>query len=263
MSPEPRALVVIPAFNEGQRLPRLLDGAVPELARRPDLDVVVADDGSREEDARQMREAVARAASALGAGSGRLELVRHPQNRGKGAVLRAAFRGQAEARTHDVVGFLDADGSTTFADFVRLVDLLRAHADSVDAYLGCRLKCLGVPVERNATRHAMGRVFATMVSHLFAIPVYDSQCGAKVFKASLLTQSLLELCDDDRWLFDTQLVISLWWQGARLRESPVPWRETAGGKVSLLSDPPRMFLGLWRFRRRLLAHGMCPPARPL
>lgn len=244
------ALIVIPAYNEGRRLPALLEEVAGLLRGRGDVHVLVADDGSQRDESQAVEASVARAAESLGGGpQGPLRHERHERNRGKGAVLREAFA--AHASGYEVLGFLDADGSTPFAEALRLLDLLRAHGDAWDACIGCRLKCLGIPVDRKVSRHAIGRVFATLVSSLFGIPVYDSQCGAKVFKASLLTPELLDLCDDDRWLFDTQLVISLWSRGARIRECPVAWHDVPGSKVSLLTDPPRMLAGLLRFRHRL------------
>jgi glycosyltransferase involved in cell wall biosynthesis len=221
------------------------------LRARLDVHVLVADDGSRTEEARRMEDSVRETAKAFGLAEGALRYARHSPNRGKGAVLRESFLAEGASGGFDVLGFLDADGSTPFAEALRLIDLLRRHGDEADAYLGCRLKCLGIPLERKVSRHLVGRVFATMVSNLYGIPVYDSQCGAKFFKASLLTPGLLRLCDDDRWIFDTQLLIALWRSGARLRECPVAWREVPGSKVSLVRDPARMLLGLVRFRRRL------------
>ena len=245
------ALIVVPAYNEGGRLPALLREAAGHLRSRSDVRVLVADDGSRSEEARRMQDSVREAAETFGLTEGALRYRRHAANRGKGAVLRDSFLTEGASGAFDVLGFLDADGSTPFSEALRLIDLLRRHGDETDAYLGCRLKCLGIPVERKVSRHLVGRVFATLVSNLFGIPVYDSQCGAKFFKASLLTPELLHLCDDERWIFDTQLLVALWWSGARLRECPVAWREVPGSKVSLVRDPARMLLGLVRFRWRL------------
>lgn len=245
------SLIVIPAYNERRRLPSLIDEAGEHLQRRSDLHVLVADDGSDPEEARAVEEHVALTRSHNGLSSVALGYVHHPHNRGKGAVVRDAFLAQAESAAYAIQGFLDADGSTPFSEAVRLIDLLRENRDLWDGVLGCRLKCLGIPVERRLSRHLVGRVFATMVSTLFDIPVYDSQCGAKFFKSTFLTHDLLQLCNDDRWLFDTQLVIALWREGVRLRECPVLWREIHGSKVSLVLDPARMFLGLVQFKRRL------------
>lgn len=262
LRPGKRALLAVPAYNEGGRLPLLLAGAADVLAERDDIDVLVADDGSREADSRAMRSAVEALERTCALAPGRARFARHEHNRGKGAVLRDAFAAHAGGAVYDALGFLDADGSTPFAEGVRLVDLLRQHSERIDVYVGCRLKCLGIPVERQLSRHLTGRIFATLLSNIFHIPVYDSQCGAKVFKASVLTPELLALCDDQKWLFDTQLLIALWARGARLREEPVSWRETPGSKVSLLRDPPRMAAGLLRFRRRLRAFGVALPPQP-
>ena len=251
-----RALIVVPAFNEGERLPRFVDDIAGTLVARADMDVHVESDGSRSDEAQRMENAVRDTCVRSRLAPGRLRFRHHGQNRGKGSVLRQAFSEGARSGHYDVIGFLDADGSTPFAEGVRLVDRLRGEWAVADAMIGCRLKCLGIDVERKLTRHLVGRVFATLVSTLFGIPVYDSQCGAKFFKTTVLTPERLALCDDDRWLFDTQLVIALWLAGARVRECPVEWHDAPGSKVSLVRDPLRMGGGLLAFRRRLSAHGL-------
>jgi dolichyl-phosphate beta-glucosyltransferase len=251
-----RALIVIPAYNEGERLPSFLEDVGRTLARRDEFDVQIESDGSRSEHVAQMEAAVRETWAREDIAPERLRFRHHARNRGKGGVLRQAFTEGMESGLYDVIGFLDADGSTPFSEGVRLVDRLRSEWDEADAMIGCRLKCLGLTVERKLTRHLVGRVFATLVSTLFGIPVYDSQCGAKFFKTTMLTAERLALCDDERWLFDTQLLIASWLGGVRVRECPVAWREVPGSKVSLVRDPVLMAQGLLTFKRRLAAHGI-------
>ena len=244
------AVLVVPAYNEVVRLPRFIDSIVEYLKIHEvdgNITVLIADDGSREEQYHAIATSVEKAAKAMPAPH-QLVLQRFEKNRGKGAVLRDSFR--AHRGTYSYLAFTDADGATPFPEMVRLIQRAWRRPE-LDAVLGSRVKCLGYSVERSLKRHISGRVFATILSNLFSIPVYDSQCGAKVFKSSLITDRVLEICNDDRWLFDTQLLITLYQFQANIIEMPVHWHDAPGSKVSLLRDSVRMFSGLLSFKRRL------------
>lgn len=246
-----RAFVVIPAYNEAARLPRLLAelaGYLPREVQAPDLDVrfCIVDDGSRPEEfsaeERLIRDA--------GLGDA-VRLVRLASNQGKGAAIRAGFEiGLAEG--FDYLGFFDADCSVGVQELHRaLVHLVAAHRDAgVTGVIGSRVRMLGRRVERNPVRHSLGRVFATFVSVWFRQPVYDSQCGLKIFERETLRRHL-QVPEDRRWVWDTQLILSMLHAGERIHELPVDWQEAGRSKVSLIRDPLTMIWHLVRFRRQL------------
>ena len=98
------------------------------------------------------------------------------------------------------------------------------------------------------------RAFATFVSSWFSQDVYDTQCGLKIFERETLRHHL-QIPEDMRWVWDTQLLLSMLHAGERIHELPVDWRETGHSKVSLLRDPLTMVWHLVTFRRRLRARG--------
>jgi len=250
-----RAFVVIPAYNEAARLPRLLEelaGYLPRDAQTTDLDVqfCIVDDGSRQEqftaEERLTREA--------GLGDA-VRLVRLEANRGKGWAVRAGLEiGLAEG--FDYLGFFDADCAVPVTELHRaLMYLVTAHRDAgVTGVVGSRIRMLGRKVQRNPLRHYLGRVFATFVSSWFSQDVYDTQCGLKIFERETLRRHL-RIPEDERWVWDTQLLLSMLHAGERIHELPVDWRETGNSKVSLMRDPLTMIWHLVRFRRRLRARG--------
>lgn len=242
------ATLVIPCYNEAKRLPPFLAALLAELdEQRCEATVLVVDDGSRPQD----REVVAATVAGLRRRYGDLRLAwldKRP-NQGKGAALAAGF---GAART-PLVGFVDADGSVPPAECVRLLTLLRsrlAAGEALAGLIGCRIKLYGNPIDRKLSRHLSGRVFATLVSNLFDFPIYDSQCGLKLFVADIVSP-LLPHIQSRTWLWDTQLLVLLHQRQARFEEVPIRWREIAGSKVSLIRDSLRMALGLMRFRRHL------------
>ena len=247
-----KVTLVIPSYNESQRLPLYLTSIAERLSGSPagiSLCVVVVDDGSRQAE----YDAIRRQAEALQFPlPHELRFERFEVNRGKGAVLRDGFR--KYRASSEYVCFSDADGATPFSEMFRLMAYGVEHPQ-YDVLIGSRWKALGYKVERTIKRHISGRVFATILSNLFNIPVYDSQCGAKVFRSALLTDDILDLCDNDRWLFDTQLLLTFFRAGASILEVPVNWADIPGSKVSLFRDSWRMFLGLYDFKKRLAAQG--------
>ena len=233
--------VVIPAYNEARRLPSLLAEFQPLLDSEPRLSLLIVDDGSELEHFQAIEAIVARYVAA----GQKINLVRLPQNSGKGAALAKGF----ELAQTPYVGFIDADGSVSATEFMRLACYL-TQDPLVDAVLASRVKMLGMKVERRLLRHLMGRVFATAVSVVFDIAVYDSQCGCKIYRRDAV-MPLLPMVHSKGWLWDTQLMILLYVRGKNLIEVPVRWSEVPGSKVSLLWDPLRMLGELLLFRRHL------------
>ena len=148
------------------------------------------------------------------------------------------------------MGFLDADSATDPAEGCRLAQELFSNG-KVEVVLGSRLKCLGYRVERSLKRHLSGRIFATLVSNFFDIPIYDSQCGAKFFRRKTIDQNLLEACTNNGWLFDLELVLQLWKRKVSIKEMPVNWIDQDGSKISLVRDSVKMFWQLWKMKKTM------------
>jgi dolichyl-phosphate beta-glucosyltransferase len=247
----PLASIVIPAYREGARLPRLLDALAEEAlaAAAPGVELVVVDDGSGAADVEREREATLAAAARLEEASAphRLRFIALPRNGGKGAAIRL---GWSEAHPGAAwLGFLDADGAVSAREAWRLVRLLD-RSDDVDVLAGTRMLMAGRAIERSLFRHLQGRIFATMTEQAFHLGFYDTQCGVKLFRSASL-RPLLPRLREDRWLLDVEILAHLRKAGARFREEPIDWSDPGGSKVVPGADALKMALGLWRMRRRL------------
>ncbi|MBV9733373.1 MAG: hypothetical protein JO275_11395, partial [Verrucomicrobia bacterium] len=146
--------------------------------------------------------------------------------------------------------FVDADGAVPASEVGRLIEeLLTDQRHRWDALFASRIKMLGASVDRRMTRHYIGRVFATLVSTLTAMEIYDSQCGLKVIRKSAYA-AIESGLKETRFVFDVELSLLLLQSGFKVREIPVNWKEVPGSKVRLLRDTTRMFLGIFRIRQR-------------
>jgi dolichyl-phosphate beta-glucosyltransferase len=225
--------VVIPAFNEVQRLPMYLDSVVAYLEGRDEpYEVIVVDDGSTDGTS-EMVEA-RRFAS--------VRVLRLARNCGKGAAVRA---GMLAARGAYRL-FADADGATPIQELKRLEPALVAGADVV---IGSRVMIdPGVSVAARAHRVAAGRVFNWLVARLGLEGVADSQCGFKAF-AGPVADRLFGALVTRGFGFDVEILLRAQTARCRIVETPVNWTDQAGSKVGLVRHGPGMLWQILRARR--------------
>lgn len=246
-APSPaRVSVVMPAYDEGPRLPALAAAIVERLIPLDDaaVEMVVVDDGSTAEHSTLMQTAVERAATALRAHGTphTFRFVRNPRNAGKGSAIRLGWR-HADADA-DWMGWIDADGAVSAVELVRMIGLLRAHPD-VHVLAGSRVKMAGKQVQRRVFRHLQGRVFATITEACLGLGVYDTQCGMKLARADWV-RPLLPVLQENGWMLDVELLALLKARGARFAEVPIDWTDAGTSKVRFAVDPLRM---LWALRQ--------------
>jgi len=243
--------IVIPSFNEGRRLPKLLENLRKYLLEHPEhlgaqIEILIIEDGSRPEDQHRVADAIEDTLRILFQNSSnpQIKITQHAlsHNQGKGAALEFGF----QKATGDWIGFMDADGSTQMSSLGDLLLYLKTNPN-FDAILGARILMLGKLIKRKSSRHYVGRIFATLFYWLFKIPSYDTQCGFKFFRRSKVLPLLTQI-QDKGWVWDTQLIVLSFYAGLKMREFTVDWAEEAGSKVSLLRDPMRMFYALLKFR---------------
>jgi len=189
-----RTQIVVPCYNEEERLEvQAFDGY---LASQHDVGFVFVNDGSRDGTLEVLRGLESR-------WPGRVLVVDQQPNQGKAEAVRVGI-----LRAIDVgasyVGYFDADLATpldAIAEFVQVLDRNR----NIDIVIGARVALLGRRIERRPVRHYLGRVFATAASLVLALPVYDTQCGAKLFRAGPAVRTLFEAPFGSRWIFDVEI----------------------------------------------------------
>lgn len=195
---EPGVAVVVPCYNEAGRL--LVDRFRAGLRELPDVRFVFVDDGSTDETLGLLRSLQATAAA-------RVDVIALPRNAGKAAAVRAGMLHALDLSPR-YVGYWDADLSTPLNAIAEFTALLDARPD-LEMVFGARVQLLGRTVRRNEARHYLGRVFATAVSLVLGLKIYDSQCGAKLFRAAPELRELFREPFLTQWVFDVEILARL------------------------------------------------------
>jgi dolichyl-phosphate beta-glucosyltransferase len=186
-------VVVVPCFNEERRLD---ETAFLAFAQEERLTVLFVDDGSSD----GTRELLLKMADR----SDSVEVLVLPRNVGKGEAIRRGVL-QSMEQGASLVGYLDADLAAPPQEFLRMQTILESQA-GLSVVMGSRISRLGSNIDRKGIRHAIGRVYATGASLALGIPVYDTQCGAKLFRVSPTVAAAFATPFGFSWAFDIQVI---------------------------------------------------------
>lgn len=245
MAPAPELSVVIPAYNEAERLTPAIEEMVAYFgARRMDTEILVVDDGSQDATSAVVRQLASR--------HGGIQLIRLAENGGKGFAVRS---GVVNSRGRAVL-FADADGATPIAELERLEASLAAGADIA---IGSRVPAGGATVVKAKTyRHLIGRCFHHMVELLAIRGIHDTQCGFKLF-TSAAAHDLFSRMRMRGFSFDVEVLVMAQLRGYEIREVPVNWHHVDGSRVNLLRDSVSMARDVFRIRALCLGGGYRVP----
>ncbi len=227
--------IVVPCYNEAERL----DGPAFRafVDENPEIGLLFVDDGSQD--------ATLAVITELAATHPALDFHAMPQNGGKAEAVRAGLL-RAIGGGAEWVGYFDADLATPLVAIPQLCGVFddRPHLDIV---MAARVRLLGRRIERNPARHYAGRAFATFASLLLDLPVYDTQCGAKVLRVNGALQEALTDRFESGWIFDVELLRRLQIVRAAHGLSELAkctyefaldeWEDIAGSKVKLTDFP--------------------------
>ena len=228
--------IVIPAYNEEQRLPATLDKVFAYLSAKPwnPVEVLVVDDGSRDQ--------TASVAERIAKQNPRLRLLRNPGNRGKGYSVR---HGILEAKG-DWVLFSDADLSAPIEELDKLLEAV----DSKEAVVAIGSRALDrslIGVHQSVFREYAGRFFNLLMRIITGLPFWDTQCGFKLFRADA-ARTVFQRLQLERFGFDVEALFIARLHGFKTVEVPVRWNHAEGTKVSMIRDSVDMFVDLLRVR---------------
>ncbi len=217
--------LVIPCRNEYARLrPEAFFDA---LTHYPSLTFVFVDDGSDDRTDETL--------AFLERSSAAIKALYLPRHQGKAQAVRIGVNWALTHTSADFIGFWDADLATPFTELRSFVAALQADS-SCYAAIGSRWPHLGAQVVRSGSRGLMGFIMHGLIRFAARLPVYDTQCGAKLFRRGLAARVFARPFHS-RWLFDVELLMRLEPEELRrcVREIPLEvWRDVPGSKMRLM-----------------------------
>jgi glycosyltransferase involved in cell wall biosynthesis len=228
--------IVIPAYNEEQRLPGTIEKLAKYIAshRSNGIDVLVVDDGSSDGTAKLVSEAMRQYSW--------LKLVSYRPNKGKGGAVRTGML-QAKGKWRLLT---DADLSAPIEEADKLLGIARElHFEVVIGSRGLNREL----IERHQSplREYAGRTFNLCVRMLTGLRLMDTQCGFKLFSARV-AQRVFSLQRLDGFGFDVEVLFLAQRLGFNIKEVATRWSHVDGTKVSMIQDSLRMFTDLLRIR---------------
>lgn len=222
-----KAIIIFPCYNEAERLP--VNDFKDFIAENNEISFLFVNDGSTDNTSEVLKE--------LEDSDERISVLNLHENSGKGEAVRQGIMAAA-GHNSEYIGFMDADLATPLMEVQKFIELL--DKNDFELVSGLRLARLGAKVKRKLSRHYIGRVFATVVSNLMRVEVYDTQCGAKFFERQL-AEKVFQKPFKSKWLFDIEVfkrIIELYGREKSVQviyEYPlITWIDIRGSKLKIL-----------------------------
>jgi len=234
--------VVIPAYNETERLPEMLETTIAHLKTQKGrtYEILIVDDGSRDD--------TANFALKLGAEkypTVDMRVVLLERNSGKGGAVR---HGMMHARGRRVL-MVDADGASRFEDLEGLWkamdELAPLHSDGSGVTIGSRAHLVATEavVKRSFIRNFLMHGLHTILRIVGVSHIRDTQCGFKLFSRQA-AQEIFPSQHLTTWIFDVELLVLAQELSIPVTEVPIEWHEIPGSKLNVLKDSLQMLRDL-------------------
>jgi glycosyltransferase involved in cell wall biosynthesis len=189
--------IVIPCYNEEDRFEK--EVFIDFIQQHEDFDFLFVNDGSSDQTSELLQ-------SLNKEHPQRLHLLDNDINKGKANAVRDGMLMIREMKKYDYAGYLDADLEIPIEEILRITEAVKKEGKIMA--MGSRIIRLGADIKRETLRHILGRVFATFTSNILGVPLYDSQCGAKVFRTDIIPIAF----DKEflsKWLFDVEILFRI------------------------------------------------------
>jgi len=239
MSDLPYLSIVVPAYNEAQRLPPTMTALAEffrEFTRSYEVLVVVE----------QSTDGTLEIAAGLAAQQAHFQVIDNGPQRGKGHAVRA---GMLRARG-EIVFYMDADLSVPLAEVTAFARAFEEKPE-VDVLVGNRQHAASRITRRQSPlRESMGQIFNRILKALLPVGLRDTQCGFKAFRGAV-AREIFSRQTIDGFAFDVEVLLLAERLGCVIEDRPVQWINSPESKVRIIRDSLRMLLDTWRIRARV------------
>ena len=192
-----KVVIIIPCYNEAERLDA--NKFIDYLSQNTHLHFIFIDDGSTDNTNLIINQIISKFDSLV-------SLLKNGTNKGKAESVRLGVI-ESYKMDPDYVGFLDADLATPIEEIDNFLKIFKKDKTK-EVVFASRIQLIGNEIKRKFFRHFIGRIFATCVSLLLKIQIYDTQCGAKIFSKKICEAIFVERFISP-WLFDVELFARL------------------------------------------------------
>lgn len=228
--------VIIPAFNEEQRLPNTLEQVLAHLQDQPYRSEILVIENASQDNTYQVAKQFAQDHNSAELP---IQVIREPQ-RGKGnAVKRGIYEASGEYRF-----MCDADLSMPVTEINRFFP---PELEDFDISIASREAPGAVRYNEPAYRHFVGRIFNTLIRVLALPELNDTQCGFKCFKAAI-AEDLFRDLDITGWSFDVEILYLAQRRGHRIVEIPIPWYYNPDSHIRVVKDSFQMAFDIFKIR---------------
>lgn len=222
-----KVCIVIPCYNEANRLP--VNDFIGFFNLNSHIHFCFVNDGSIDNTSQILNEQ-------LGAKFDNVSVLYLQNNVGKAEAIRIAVNDCLQKLQCNYIGYFDADLATPLTEIDYLISQIKTNT-SFKVAIGARVQRMGVNISRNIVRHYFGRVFATCASYVLHVPIYDTQCGAKIFETEL-AEKIFATPFISKWLFDVEIVARILklkheYPNAIIEVPLRVWSEVKGSKIKL------------------------------
>lgn len=190
--------IIIPCYNEEKRLN--VSAFLNFITEENDFHLCFVNDGSKDNTIAVLKEIQS-------SNPTNISVVDMKKNSGKAAAVRAGARYLHSRGDMDFIGFIDADLSTDFEDFNGLLNTLKNNG-KLSMVFGSRAKNASKGIKKDSMRALFSKIIKMLVFFILRLPIEDTQCGAKVFRAELVPV-LFKRNFFSRWLFDVELFLRM------------------------------------------------------
>lgn len=222
-----KTAIIIPCYNEAKRLDT--EGILQFCNNNYYIDFFLVNDGSTDNTLEIITNLSLKKED-------RIKVMNLDKNVGKSEAIRQGMMYVSSFKEYDFIGFWDADFSTPLYEIKNMLDVVEKNKE-INLIMGCRLKRLGADIKRSNLRHFVGRVFITFANLILETHVYDSQCGAKIFRSKVVP-ILFEKNFFTKWIFDIEILIRIEkYFGKNITTKSVyeypltKWEDVAGSKL--------------------------------
>lgn len=230
--------IIIPAYNEVERLPRTLESlrqlCLSDEAFRDVVEVIVIDDGSLDQTLALLNDWKQKWSL--------LQIESFSANKGKGAAIHC---GMKVARA-ELLLIADADMATPWEEYIKL----RNYIDVANLVMGSRsIEGSEVEVRQHWVRQSMGRIFNKIIRSILGIPFVDTQCGFKLLKNdSFFRHEILPSLRVQRFAWDVELIVRILEKNGHIREVPIRWLNHPSSRVHIFKDSLEMLFTVLRLK---------------